>query len=81
MTVELLDFGDYPEIPCDGVGDVYIAGDRTHVMLFKWMKFEGVIRRVIAAHVIRPSVSHEEWGKWLMMLRLKEEQRANLVVQ
>jgi hypothetical protein len=57
---KLLDFGDYPEIQADG--GVYSAGGRTNVVLFKWRKFEGKLRRVIVGE-LHPSSAKQQWLK------------------
>ena len=51
---ELCDFGQYPEIYADGVGEIQILGVNARVMFFSWQRMEGVFRRTIVATVVRP---------------------------
>jgi hypothetical protein len=50
----LLDFGDYPEIDTDGVGDVQAIGHKAIIYMFRWRRIDGLFQPVIVAAVARP---------------------------
>ena len=53
-TTKLLDFGDYPHIYCDGIGDVHYIGANATMYPFVWRRIEGIFQPVISAVVVRP---------------------------
>jgi hypothetical protein len=54
---DLIDFGDYPEIYADGLGEVQITGVNARLLFFRWRKMDGVFRRQIASAITRPVAS------------------------
>jgi hypothetical protein len=51
---QLLDFGNYPEIHADGLGDVLFHQDKAHFILFGWKRIDGVWRRIVVGTITRP---------------------------
>lgn len=68
----LIDMGQHPKIRANGLGDVYLVGDDVHVVMFKWERIDGVIRKVIAVEVERPIAScrPEALQAWRRMFHL-----------
>ena len=50
----LLDYGNYPQIDADSIGDLQFLPFKTRVVLFAWQKVDGVFRKVIVGAVSRP---------------------------
>jgi hypothetical protein len=51
----LLDFGDYPEIYSDGIGQVTYIGHHAHLLLFRWKRIDGIWQPVVVGDLIRPA--------------------------
>lgn len=51
----LLDFGDYPHIHCDGVGDIQYINGETRLFLFRWRRLDLIWRPVTVASISAPS--------------------------
>ena len=54
MLDNLLDYGDYPEIHADSIGDVQYLQYKTRILFFEWRKVGGVFRRVTVGAISRP---------------------------
>lgn len=54
MLDNLLDYGDYPEIHADAIGDVQYLQYKTRILLYEWRKVGGIFRRVVVGAVSRP---------------------------
>ena len=67
--MEPLDFGDYPVIHAETVGDMFMIGGMLHVQLCEWKRFNGVLRLSICAEVIRPTTgaTRAQLDKWFEM--------------
>jgi hypothetical protein len=50
----LLDFGDYPHIHADGVGDMHFINQQACLLLFRWKKVDGLFRPVVVGTVSAP---------------------------
>lgn len=50
----LWDMGGVPEFYADGLGDVTFMSDNARLVFFAWRKVNGVMRRCIAAEIVRP---------------------------
>ncbi len=49
-----IDLGNYPVIFCDEIGDIYSHAGMAHFLLTRWIKIEGVLRKIVVAEMIRP---------------------------
>jgi len=49
----LFEFGSYPEIYADGIGDIQVLGGNARLVYFTWQRIDGVFRRSIVATMIR----------------------------
>jgi hypothetical protein len=50
----LIEYGEYPEIYADGVGDAHAIGTNLSILLFRWRRVDGIFQRCVSAELVRP---------------------------
>lgn len=51
----LWDFGDYPEVCIDGVGDMQFINTQARLLLFRWKRIDAIWRPVVVATIAAPT--------------------------
>lgn len=70
----LVEYGEYPEISADGVGDLKVIGTKLYIVLFRWRRVDGIYQRCICGEIIRSFASLREeqfmWDRAMMGINL-----------
>jgi hypothetical protein len=68
----------YPVIQADGMADIYCVAGRTHILFFRWQKFNGILIRVMVGEVVRPEVTAAEWAMFIKNIGIEKGIKAGL---